>query len=210
MAADLSPDQQLVALGGSGKVVKVYSTTDGRLKYKIEKHTDWITAVAFSPSGEQLATADRAGGIHLWEASSGRVLLALNEHKSSVRALDWRGDSKMLASAGEDGLIVWWSTVDGFPAVTKANAHPPTRPAGSYGKLPNGVLTARFDRDGNLVTAGRDHAVRLWNTQGQERKAFVLPDSQPLSAAISFDTRTILGGDTNGGVRFYKIDENGN
>ena len=210
MAADLSPDQQLVALGGSGKVVKVYSTTDGRLKYKIEKHTDWITAVAFSPSGEQLATADRAGGIHLWEASSGRVLLALNEHKSSVRALDWRGDSKMLASAGEDGLIVWWSTVDGFPAVTKANAHPPTRPAGSYGKLPNGVLTARFDREGNLVTAGRDHAVRLWNTQGQERKAFVLPDSQPLSAAISFDTRTILGGDTNGGVRFYKIDENGN
>ncbi len=207
MAADLSSDQQLVALGGSGKVVKVYSTTDGQLKYKIEKHTDWITAVAFSPNGEQLATADRAGGIHLWEAKSGRVLLALNEHKSSVRALDWRSDSKMLASAGEDGLIVWWSTVDGFPVVTKPNAHPPARPAGAYGKIPNGVIAARFDRDGNLSTAGRDHTIRLWNAQGAERKAFRLSESQPLSAAISFDTKTLIGGDSSGGVRFWKTDD---
>lgn len=207
MAADLSSDQQLVALGGSGKVVKVYSTIDGQLKYKIEKHTDWVTAVAFSPNGEQLATADRAGGVHLWEARSGRVLLALNEHKSSVRALDWRSDSKMLASAGEDGLIVWWSAVDGFPSVIKANAHPPSRPAGSFGKIPNGVLAARFDRDGNLSTAGRDRTIRLWNAQGAERKAFPLPDHQPLCAVISFDTKTIIGGDSNGGVRFWKTDD---
>jgi cytochrome c551/c552 len=208
MAADLSPDQQLVALGGSGKVVKVYSTTDGQLKYKIEKHTDWITAVAFSPSGERLATADRAGGIHLWEATTGRVLLALNEHKSSVRALDWRSDSNMLASAGEDGLIVWWSTVDGFPAITKPNSHPPARPAGRHGKLPNGVIAARFDREGNLTTVGRDHTIRLWNAQGVERKAFSVPDSQPLSAAISFDTKTIIGGDSSGGVHFWSTDAN--
>ena len=208
IAADLSPDQQLVALGGSGKVVKVYSTVDGQLKYKIEKHTDWITAVAFSPNGEQLATADRAGGIHLWDAKSGRVVLALSEHKASVRALDWRSDSKMLASAGEDGLIVWWSSVDGFPAITKPNAHPPTRPASVYGRVPNGVIAARFDRDGNLATAGRDHTIRLWDAKGTERKTFPLRESQPLSTAISFDSKTVIGGDSNGGVRFWKIDAN--
>lgn len=206
MAADISPDQQLIALGGSGKVVKVYSTTDGRLKYKIEKHTDWITSVAFSPNGNQLATADRAGGIHLWEVKSGRVLLSLNEHKSSVRALDWRSDSKMLASAGEDGLVIWWDVTDGWPAISKPNAHPPTRPAGVYGKIPNGVLAARFDREGNLSTAGRDHTIRLWDAKGVERKAFTLPDSQPLCAAISFDTKTVIGGDSKGDVRFWKTD----
>ena len=206
MAADLSPDQQLVALGGSGKVVKVYSTIDGRLKYKIEKHTDWITAVAFSPDGNQLATADRAGGIHLWEVKTGRVVLSLNEHKASVRALDWRADSKMLASAGEDGLIIWWDVTDGWPAISKPNAHPPVRPAGAYGKVPNGVLAARFDHEGNLSTAGRDHTIRLWDVKGVERKAFSLPDSQPLCAVISFDTKTVIGGDTSGGVRFWKTE----
>jgi mono/diheme cytochrome c family protein len=208
MAADLSPDQQFVALGGSGKVVKVYSTTDGRPKYKIEKHTDWITSVAFSPNGSQLATADRAGGIHLWEVKSGRVLLSLNEHKASVRALDWRSDSKMLASAGEDGLIIWWDVTDGWPAVSKPNAHPPVRPAGAYGKIPNGVLAARFDHEGNLSTAGRDHTIRLWDAKGVERKTFSLSDSQPLCAAISFDAKTVIGGDSNGGVRFWKTEAN--
>ncbi len=206
LAADLSPDQKLVALGGSGRLVKVYSTTDGKLQYKIEKHTDWITAVAFSPSGEKLATADRAGAIHLWEAKSGRVLLALSEHKASVRALDWRSDSKMLASVGEDGLIIWWSTVDGFPAVMKPNAHPPARPSGVYGKIPNGVLSARFDQSGNLTTAGRDHTIRLWDANGNERRAFALPESQPLCAAISFDAKTVIGGDTTGSVRFWNAD----
>jgi hypothetical protein len=106
LAADLSPDQQLVALGGSGKVVKVYSTVDGRLKYKLTKHTNWITALAFSPDGKQLATADRVGGMHLWDAPSGAILLTLAEHKASIGALAWRGDSRLLASGGEDGLLV--------------------------------------------------------------------------------------------------------
>ncbi len=206
IAADLSPDQQLVALGGSGKVVKVYSTTDGKLKYKITKHTDWITAVAFSADGKQLATADRAGGLHLWEADTGRAVLTLAEHKASIRALDWRADSKLLASAGEDGLIIWWDVVDGWPAISKPNAHPPTRSAGVYGKLPNGVLTARFDRNGNLCTAGRDRTVRLWDASGKEIAAFPhQPTAQPLSTAVSHDAKTLIAGESAGEIRFWKV-----
>ena len=64
--------------------MKVYSTVDGTLKYKLVKHTNWITALAFSPDGKQLATADRAGGMHLWDATSGAILLTLAEHKASI------------------------------------------------------------------------------------------------------------------------------
>ena len=49
LAADVTADGKLVALGGPGKVVKVYSVADGKLKYEIKKHTDWITALEFSP-----------------------------------------------------------------------------------------------------------------------------------------------------------------
>lgn len=197
LAADLSPDQRLVALGGSGRIVKVYSTTDGTLRYKLTKHTDWITAAAFSPDGTKLATADRAGGIHLWDARTGGILLNLAEHKGAVGALDWRSDSRLLASAGEDGRIVWWDVVDGFPAINKTNAHPPRRPAGTYGTIPNGVLAARFDRDGNLVTSGRDQVVRLWNSAGNERRAFKLDNGIPVSNAISHDGKAVISGDSS-------------
>ena len=203
LAADLSPDQKLVALGGSGKVVKVYSTVDGALKYKLTKHTDWITAISFSPDGARLATADRTGGLHLWEAASGGIVLTLAEHKSAIRALQWRSDSKLLVTSGEDGLLIWWDTKDGWPAVSKPNAHPPLRPAGSYGELKNGILSVGFGPQGHLLTAGRDRNIRYWDPTGNLVKSIVLENSLPLTTRITSDGKTLIAGDTAGAIHYW-------
>lgn len=203
LAADLSPDQKLVALGGSGKVVKVYSTADGQLKYKLTKHTDWITSVSFSPDGTKLATADRTGGLHLWEAAGGGIVLTLAEHKGAIRAIQWRSDSKLLATAGEDGLLIWWDTKDGWPAVSKPNAHPPKRPEGTYGELKNGILSAGFGPNGHLLTAGRDRFVRYWDPAGNQLKSFPLEPAIPLTARITSDGKTLIAGDVAGAIHFW-------
>lgn len=205
LAADLSPDQTLVAIGGSGRLVKVFSTTDGKLQFKLTKHTDWITSVAFSPDGTKLATGDRAGGIHLWDSTSGGILLNFAEHKSAVHSMDWRSDGKLLASAGEDGRIVWWDVADGFPAINRSNAHPPQRKPGTYGKVPNGVLSCRFDRDGNLVTAGRDRTVRIWNTSGQQMKSFSVAAGIPICSVFTHDSQSVVSGDSGGHVQFWTV-----
>jgi len=206
LAADLSPNQELVALGGSGGVVKVYSTRDGALKYKLTKHTDWITSVAFSPDGLTLATADRAGGIHLWDAGAGGIRLNLSEHKSAVRGMDWRSDSKLLASVGEDGKVIWWDMADGFPAINKDNAHPPQRLPGVHGTIPNGVLALAFDRNGNLATAGRDHVVRLWDTNGQPLKAFPYEKGLPISLTVTSDG-SVVSGRSTGVFQFHLLEK---
>ena len=180
IAADLSADERRVAIGGSGRVVKVFSTEKGTLLHTLVKHTDWITAIAFSPDGKLLATGDRIGNIHLWDAGSGGVVLPLSEHKGAVRSLAWRSDSQVLASCGEDGLIVWWDVAKGWPTTTKSDAHPPRRPAGVYGKIANGVLDAAFGPKGELITCGRDdRTVQLWASDARELKTFSLDaDSQ--------------------------------
>ena len=71
LAADVSADQQWVALGGPDRVLKIYRTRDAGLEHRIRKHTDWVTAVEFSrrniepherPSfAELVAERDRAG-----------------------------------------------------------------------------------------------------------------------------------------------------
>ncbi len=203
LAADLSPDQQLIALGGSGKVVKIYNTADGKLRHKLTKHTDWITVLAFSPDGKKLASSDRAGGIHLWDATGGGILLSLAEHKAAVRALSWRSDSRMLASGAEDGLLIWWDAKDGWPAITNNNAHPPVRPTGYYGKLPNGVLSAAFGPNGELLTAGRDKQVRFWAANGSTVKSFANETALPLQTCVSFDGKTLLAGDEAGSVHAW-------
>ncbi|MEM7234635.1 MAG: c-type cytochrome domain-containing protein [Planctomycetota bacterium] len=205
LAADLSPDQTLVALGGSGRIVKVYGTADGKLRYRLDKHTEWITALAFSPDGSKLASADRAGKIHLYDANSrnGGLLLTLAEHRKAVRALDWRSDSKVVASVGEDGRVIWWDVNEGWPAIQKTNAHPVKRPSGVFGELPNGVLAARFGRDGKLCTAGRDGLVRVWTVQGAPVRSFST-GATPIAVDVTHDG-VVIAGDSSGKIQFLKV-----
>ncbi len=70
LAADINEDHSRIALGGPGRVVRIYSTADGSLLHEIKKHTEWIYAVEFSPDGVLLATADRNGGLFVWEAET--------------------------------------------------------------------------------------------------------------------------------------------
>ncbi len=199
IAADISPDEKLVAIGCTSRLVKLYSTEDGSLKATINKHTDWVTAVAFSPDGKYLATGDRIGNIHLWDGASGGVILPFSEHKKSIRSLSWRSDSGVVASCGEDGNVVWWDVKDGWPLVNQPNAH-----AG-------GVLDCRFGPQGELATCGRDGTVKLWSAEGDELKKFFVADSTstefptpsgtkrlPLRVAISDDGLSLLAGDSTG------------
>jgi len=57
----ISPDLSLVALGGPDKLVKVVSVATGKQLYQIKKHTDWLTAIEFSPDGNYLLSLARNG-----------------------------------------------------------------------------------------------------------------------------------------------------
>ncbi|WP_160167275.1 c-type cytochrome domain-containing protein [Rhodopirellula sp. SWK7] len=213
IAADISPDERRIAIGGSGRVVKILSTETGAVLHTLVKHTDWVTAVAFSPDGSLLASADRVGNIHLWDGENGGVIRPLAEHKASVTALAWRSDSKLLASSGEDGLIVWWDVAKGWPLFSKPKAHPPKRPAGVYGEIPNGVLDLRFGPAGELVSCGRDQKVRVWSSDAKETKVVRIENDEsnaniqilPLQSVLTFDGATAITGDSAGILHSHAV-----
>ncbi|MAR10278.1 MAG: hypothetical protein CL681_09920 [Blastopirellula sp.] len=204
MAADISPDQKIVALGGPGRTVKAYATATGKQLYQLTRHTDWITAIAFSPDGKQIATADRSGNLHLSDASRGGILLSLANHKASIRSVAWRSDSRILTSAGDDGRLIWWDATSGFVAMQNTNAHPPARPAGYTGKLRNGILSVRFRRDGKLVSAGRDHHVRLWKTSSDQTSSLHVETAIPTQVTVDHTGQKQILGDAAGQLRFWQ------
>lgn len=133
LAADLSADGALVALGGPSKVVKVFSVADGSQMYQIKKHTDWITALAFSPDGSTLATTDRAGDLPRGRANRAGSSSAWPSTKTRGAAT--------AASGGEDGELVLWNAQDGFPIATDTKTHIPKANRPVYGKPPSGALS---------------------------------------------------------------------
>jgi hypothetical protein len=200
LAADLTADGKLVALGGPGKLVKVYSVGDGKLLYQLNKHTDWITAIEFSPDGTKLATGDRSGGIFLWESASGGTVGNLAEHKDSITSLSWRGDSALLASGSEDGQIIVWNVGDGFPIATMAKAHQPKPAPGTFGTPPGGVLSVQFTSDGRLVSVGRDSTIRVWGMDGKQKAASTPAAALLTKVAASPDGKLTIAGDFLGHI----------
>jgi WD40 repeat protein len=205
LAADISADGRLVALGGPGKTVKVFHARDGSPAYQLKKHTDWITAIEFSPDGKQLATADRAGGILLWDAPTGDIALALNEHRAAITAMSWRSDDRLLASASEDGSAIIWDMTDGFPAATLTDIHAPKREPGQYGKVPKGVLSASWTADGKLLTAGRDGFARAWDADGGKVSASPHLLSLPTRIVACDDPHRACIGDITGTVHVFDL-----
>ncbi len=188
-AADITNDHTKVAIGGPDRVVRIYSTSDGSVIYEITKHTDWITALAFSPDGVLLATADRSGGLFVWEADTSRAFHSLPAHAARVTDLSWRRDSNVLASCGEDGAIRLYEMENGRQ-IKAWNSH-------------NGALSMEFTGDNRLVTCGRDRIARLWDANGSEQRHFNSASDLATAAAITHDRGRVIVGDWTGAVHVY-------
>jgi mono/diheme cytochrome c family protein len=192
LAADLSPNQSTVVLGGPSRVLKFYNTKDGALVRSIKKHTDWVTSVVFSPDGAYVASADRAGGITVWEAASGAESVTLPGHKTAVNGLAFLPG--LLASAGQDGSVVLWDIAEGKER-KKWTAHP------------GGCESVDFTSDGRIVTCGRDKLAKIWDQTGK-----LILTTKPLSeialrAVVAGDS--VIAGDWNGKVQAFVLADGG-
>jgi hypothetical protein len=190
LAADISPDQRLVALGGPQRAVRIFSLETGQKLHDLVKHTDWVQAAAFSPDGVLLATADRSGGVLVWEAVSGRDYLLLQAHPAGVTSLAWRGDSNLLATGCEDGQIRLWEPANGGQVKAWA-AHP------------GGVASVGFTRDGRVYSVGRDKVPKLWKSDGTQERAFEACADIGLAVAMCDETNRLVVGDWTGEIRVW-------
>jgi Planctomycete cytochrome C/WD domain, G-beta repeat len=190
LAADISADQTLIALGGPNKMIRIYSTKDGSLVREIKKHTDWVYAIEFSPDAVLLATADRSGGLFVWESATGREFYNLRGHTGPILDVSWRDDSNVLASASEDSTIRLWEMENGTQIK-------------NWGAHGGGAQSVKFSHDNRLVSTGRDRVTKVWDQNGAQQRAFeALPDVG-LRAAFSHDGAKIYAGDWTGQVKAW-------
>jgi WD40 repeat protein len=113
-----SPTENLVASGGGRSTlgqnvggvgeVHLWDPDTGQLRFALKGHMREVNAVAFSPDGKLLASADSDKRIFLWNVASGEPLGVLTGHAAAVSSLAFDPSGNRLASGGRDGTIKIW------------------------------------------------------------------------------------------------------
>jgi WD40 repeat protein len=113
---DFSPDGSRLAIGEDYGRIRILNWRMGTMvaMTNLTQTGEGVTALAFSPSSELLATGFGNGRIRLWDASSGESRGQWTNPAGTIRALAFTPDGQRLASAGSDRTVRIWSFVDQF------------------------------------------------------------------------------------------------
>lgn len=113
-------------------------------------HGARVNAVAFSPDGCWLATADNYGTARIWDAANGQELLSVDQIPwGACRGVAFSPDGRKFATASDPSAARIWDANSGRQLAEV-----------THGNLVWGVA---FSPDGRrLATASKDNTARIW------------------------------------------------
>ncbi len=146
LAVAVTPNGQMAAAGGENGTLILYDAPAGKIRKRLQGHTDHVYAVAFHPQNKWLASAGDDGRIILWALPAAERQSTWLAH-ARIKALAISPDGAYLASGGEEGDIVLWDTETGKAIHSNFTGYKGSVADGGISFSPDGELLAGVFHD---------------------------------------------------------------
>ena len=150
VAIEISPDGQLVALGGhfNSNIVEIWDVATQRRLYRLAGHSSAVSALSFSPDSKTLYTGSWDSTIKVWDLTTGRGVTTLHGHKAGIMKCAVSPEGRTLASLSDDHSLRFWNL-----ATFREVASFPWEASPSL---------LKFSDDGAILVAGGEKKLQLW------------------------------------------------
>jgi WD40 repeat protein/serine/threonine protein kinase len=161
-----------------------------------------VYGVAFSPDGEQIASAGKDGMIKIWDVRTRGVIRKFKAHDKAASSVTFHPEGRHLASAGADRLAKVWDLT----------TEPPTRvfshPCDAIRKFGGAYTVAFRPPDGRQLAAGSSGEVKVWDwTDGTLVHTFPGPEYHSIPVVFTRDGRHLAtGGPWPEGLNLWDAD----
>jgi WD40 repeat protein len=153
-AADLDPEERLLAVASEDGTVRLHAADGTRLLAELRGHARGVLSVAFSPDGRWLASAALDGTVRLWDPRGEAPPRVVSTQEAGVTSVTWSADGRELVAASQlDATVRVIPVGGGEPLVIRAD---------------RGVFRAGVTPDGRLVYAAEENGpLRLFDREGK-------------------------------------------
>ena len=171
-------------------------------------HYIWITAVAFSPNGDRIASASVDGDVKIWEVETGKLLHVLRG-EGGVNSVEFSSDGTQIVCA------VGNTHIKGGMVVAHSNCEVriwdiPTQRIVQRLKDGDGVAgaitSAKFNHDENIplvISGGIDEKVRIWHATTGKLLQTLDAKAAVMSIAYNHKTKRIFAGLDDNSIKIY-------
>jgi WD40 repeat protein len=189
-SAAFSPAGDMIVTG-RGKFARLWDVETGLEQVMFAPHTQPVTAVAFSPNGDEVATASIDSIARFWKVATGEIESAVPGHAGlAVNDVEFSPDkdSRAFVTAGADKTASYSASGQRSVALLGHD---------------EAVLSASFSPDGrSILTASKDGTARLWDPFGEPVPTTLARYSHEVTTvAVDPTGSRIAVGRRNGGVQ---------